>query len=304
MSYLFDMNESKVVMDWIVCFLEFFHWNFVEGSELHQRAMHLFYRVYLYAAQAILLSISGWFHWFLSSIFIWKLCLSHFRSSHSSTTRSTLMITMPVVCPLRATTWMETPLSWSAICSWPTLENTTVRSRLAANTTGAKSTSLCWVRLIFLESAPNRFLHQPASLWFDLIIQITKFGHYWHNLEIWLLAFTGQTLSALVMFASLWTVNGEDVNLKWWDEGALIELYLLKTEETELEAYVISLLLAKQFTVIPNEVQMSFLWFDILLCLVSIIRPQGFQAVIQAQYLWHHSSQPREELERSMFLFI
>ncbi len=65
------------------------------------------------------------------------------------------------------------------------------------------------------------------------------------------------------MFASLWTVNGEDVNLKWWDEGALIELYLLKTEETELEAYVISLLLAKQFTVIPNEVQMSFLWFDI-----------------------------------------
>lgn len=61
------------------------------------------------------------------------------------------------------------------------------------------------------------------------------------------------------MFASLWTVNGEDVNLKWWDEGALIELYLLKTEETELEAYVISLLLAKQFTVIPNEVQMSFL---------------------------------------------
>lgn len=92
----------------------------------------------------------------------------------------------------------------------------------------------------------------------------------------------------------IWNVN----------EGALIELYLLKTEETELEAYVISLLLAKQFTVIPNEVQMSFLWFDILLCLVSIIRPQGFQAVIQAQYLWHHSSQPREELERSMFLFI
>lgn len=54
-------------------------------------------------------------------------------------------------------------------------------------------------------------------------------------------------------------VNGDNVNLKWWDEGTLIELYLLKTEETDLGAYVISLLLAKQFTVIPNEVQMSFL---------------------------------------------
>lgn len=187
-------------MDWIISFLEFFHWNFVEGSEFHQWAMHLF-------LPSVFVSRSGyfiwrqlkygvWFHRFLSSIFIWKLCLSHFRSSHSSTTRSTPMTTMPVVCPLQATTWMETPLSWSAICSWPTLENTTVRSRPAANTTGAKSTSLCWVRLIFLESAPNHFLHQPASLWFNLIIQITKFGHYWHNLEIWLVAFADQTLSS------------------------------------------------------------------------------------------------------------
>lgn len=120
-----------------------------------------------------------WFHWFL--LFIWKLflflSLLHFRSSHSSTMRSTPTTTMPVVCPSRGTTWTETPLSWSVICSWRTLENTTVRSRPAANTTGAKSTSLCWVRLIFLESAPNHFLHQPASLWFNLtIIQITKFG--------------------------------------------------------------------------------------------------------------------------------
>lgn len=60
------------------------------------------------------------------------------------------------------------------------------------------------------------------------------------------------------MFASLWMVNREDANLKWWDERTLIELYLLKTEEAELGAYVISILLAKQFTVIPNEVQMSF----------------------------------------------
>lgn len=52
------------------------------------------------------------------------------------------------------------------------------------------------------------------------------------------------------MFASLWMVNRDDVNLKWWDECTLIELYLLKTEETELGAYAISLLLAKQFTVI------------------------------------------------------
>ncbi len=66
--------------------------------------------------------------------------------------------------------------------------------------------------------------------------------------------FADQTLSALVMLASLWTVNEGDVNLKWRDEGSLIELYLLKTEATELDAYVISLLLAKQFTVIPNEV--------------------------------------------------
>ncbi len=206
------------------------------------------------------------------------------------------MTTMPVVCPLRLTTWMETPLSWSAICSWPTLENTTVKSRPAANTTGAKSTSLCWVRLIFLESAPNRFLHQPASMWFDLIIQMTKLVHYWHNLEIWLVEFADQTLSALVMFASLWMVNEGDVNLKWRDEGSLIELYLLKTEATELDAYVISLLLAKQFTVIPNEVQISFLWFDILLCLVSIIRPQGFQAITAL-------SQEKNWKEACFFLF-
>lgn len=54
------------------------------------------------------------------------------------------------------------------------------------------------------------------------------------------------------MFASLWTVNGEDVNLKWWDEGTLIELYLLKTEETELGAYVISSLSSKTVYCLPK----------------------------------------------------
>lgn len=139
-----------------------------------------------------------------------SLSLLHFRSSHSSTMRSTPTTTMPVVCPSRATTWTETPLCSSVICSWRTLENTTVRSRLAANTTGARSTSLCWVRLVFLESAPEHFLHQPASQWFNLIIiQITKFGHHWRNLEIWLVAFAGQSLSTLVAGYVCFALNGK-----------------------------------------------------------------------------------------------
>ena len=54
----------------------------------------------------------------------------------------------PAACPLQGSTWAETPPCWSVTCCWPTLENTTVRSRLGESTTGARSTSLCWVSVV------------------------------------------------------------------------------------------------------------------------------------------------------------
>lgn len=51
----------------------------------------------------------------------------------------------PAVCPLLGSTWPETPLCWSATCCWPTPGSTIVKLRLGESTTGARSTSLCWV---------------------------------------------------------------------------------------------------------------------------------------------------------------
>ena len=73
------------------------------------------------------------------------------RSLPSSGARCTPMrrrAARPAACPLQESTWAETPPCWSVTCCWPTLESTTVRLRLGESTTGARSTSLCWVSVV------------------------------------------------------------------------------------------------------------------------------------------------------------
>lgn len=87
------------------------------------------------------------------------------RSSPSLGVRCTPMwrpAARPAACPLPASTWVETPPCWSVTCCWPTPGNTTVKSRLEESTTGARSTSSCWVSVVTelgLWGDPNPFVH-------------------------------------------------------------------------------------------------------------------------------------------------
>lgn len=70
------------------------------------------------------------------------------RSLRFSAARCTPMrpqAARPAASPLLGSTWAVTPPCWSVTCCWPTLGSTTVKSRLGESTTGARSTSLCWV---------------------------------------------------------------------------------------------------------------------------------------------------------------
>lgn len=94
------------------------------------------------------------------------------RSLLSSGVRCTPMrrqAARPAVCPSQGSTWGETPPCSSVTCCWPTLGNTTVKSRLGGSITGARSTSLCWVSVVI-----HTQVHERMHIHAQYAIEVMK----------------------------------------------------------------------------------------------------------------------------------